>query len=234
MWLSKRTQMTENILDTDIKEHYLVVLCVCVVCASAWKWGSVRMADWLLCRFYVCHICIKSWLDTCMFIKKQFLPVCLVVCVRVCVNLCEQLLICLVEFGGPAALTASDWCDLVTQVKGQEPLVSICVWRKGHQEGIRLESMVLVTCVLLETHAYTYTHIVLLWINHPYPLSISIYTGVKPLLSLPPILLVQVKLTSWEICLKLIIGCYSYYYFAEYKSHYKWRFPFSVINIMLQ
>lgn len=22
--------MTENILDTDIKEHYLVVLCVCV------------------------------------------------------------------------------------------------------------------------------------------------------------------------------------------------------------
>lgn len=29
-------------------------------------------------------------------------------CVCVCVNLCEQLLICLVEFGGPAALTASD------------------------------------------------------------------------------------------------------------------------------
>lgn len=42
MWLSKRTQMTENTLNTDIKDHYLVVLCVdmCVhinlfVCAGA-------------------------------------------------------------------------------------------------------------------------------------------------------------------------------------------------------
>lgn len=44
-------------------------------------------------------------------------------------------------------LTVNVWCDLVVQVKGQESLVSICAWRKGHQKGIRLESMIMLTCL---------------------------------------------------------------------------------------
>lgn len=46
MWLSKRTQMTENTLDTDIKEHYLVVLCVRVcVCVYTSICVSLQMHE---------------------------------------------------------------------------------------------------------------------------------------------------------------------------------------------